>query len=436
MRRATSSAFVLIMLAVFFLPFSAVGEDNTNYFKLKGGMYSPESDDLEDFDEGFAGEIAFGQYLHQNFALELGLGYLDTDGDVGFTADEDITIIPLTLSAKAIFPVGQNFQMFGLAGGGFYFADGELDISGGASLDDDDSPLGAHLGLGIDYNITGRLSFGVEGKYFWTKADFKDAGIDFDSDLDGLIVTAGLTYYFGGEKTKPAEVPKDSDGDGVYDDLDVCPGTPPGVKVDSSGCPLDSDGDGVYDYMDECPKTPTGVTVDQKGCPLDSDGDGVYDYMDKCPKTPGGVKVDSKGCPLDTDKDGVYDHLDKCPDTPSGATVDQRGCWVLKGVNFDTAKWDIKSADHKILDEVVSILKKNPLMKLEIQGHTDNRGAAKYNQWLSEKRAAAVMEYLAGQGVGKSRLNAKGYGLSEPAFSNETPEGRAQNRRVELKPIL
>ncbi|MFP3870965.1 MAG: thrombospondin type 3 repeat-containing protein, partial [Syntrophobacteria bacterium] len=72
-------------------------------------------------------------------------------------------------------------------------------------------------------------------------------------------------------------VTKDSDGDGVYDDVDVCPGTPKGVTVDEKGCPLDSDGDGVPDYQDRCPGTPAGVVVDSYGCPLDSDGDGVYD---------------------------------------------------------------------------------------------------------------------------------------------------------------
>lgn len=200
--------------------------------------------------------------------------------------------------------------------------------------------------------------------------------------------------------------------------------------------PLDSDGDGVIDDLDRCPGTPKGVKVDAKGCPLDTDGDGVPDYLDKCPDTPKGVKVDSVGCPLDTDGDGVPDYLDKCPGTPVGATVDKRGCWVIKGVQFDTAKWDIKPQAYPSLDEVVTILKKNPSLKLEIQGHTDNRGAPKYNQSLSEKRANAVMEYFVGKGVEQSRLSAKGYGLTKPAASNDSAAGRAQNRRVELKPIL
>ncbi len=252
---------------------------------------------------------------------------------------------------------------------------------------------------------------------------------------NNLLYTVGLTFFFGGERKAVVEPPKDSDGDGVYDDFDKCPGTLAGVKVDSAGCPLDSDGDGVYNYLDKCPKTPAGVKVDSSGCPLDSDGDGVYDYLDKCLNTPKGVKVDKKGCPMDSDGDGVYDHMDQCPGTPTGATVDQRGCWVLKGVNFETAKWDIQPSGNIILDNVVTILKKNTSLKLEIQGHTDNRGSEAYNQPLSEKRAKAVMEYLVENGVEQSRLNFVGYGFSRPATSNDTAEGRAMNRRVELKPI-
>ncbi len=227
----------------------------------------------------------------------------------------------------------------------------------------------------------------------------------------------------------------DSDGDGVTDDLDKCPGTPHGVQVDERGCPIDSDGDGVPDYKDQCPGTPKGVEVDAKGCPLDSDGDGVPDYRDQCPNTPKGVKVDSVGCPLDTDKDGVYDYKDKCPGTPMGVKVDKRGCWVIGDVKFDFDKWDIKRMFYPVLDEVLTALKKNPNLKVEIQGHADSTGTVQYNQSLSEKRAKAVMEYLVKKGIEKERLFTVGYGLKRPIASNATKEGRARNRRVEFRRI-
>ena len=197
----------------------------------------------------------------------------------------------------------------------------------------------------------------------------------------------------------------------------------------------DTDGDGVYDDLDQCPNTPTGVKVDARGCPLDTDGDGVYDYMDDCPNTPRGVRVDKKGCPLDRDGDGVYDYLDQCPGTPKDAKVNERGCWILGGILFATAKWNIKPEVYPALDEIAEVLQKNPTLRVEIQGHTDNIGNEAYNMKLSENRARAVMEYLVRKGIQPQQLSAAGYGFSRPIAYNDTPEGRAKNRRVELKPI-
>jgi OOP family OmpA-OmpF porin len=184
--------------------------------------------------------------------------------------------------------------------------------------------------------------------------------------------------------------------------------------------------------------------VDARGCPLDTDGDGVPDHLDQCPDTPKGVKVDKNGCPLDTDGDGVPDYLDECPDTPKGAKVNEKGCWVLvdkdvklkKGnVLFDFGKADIKPQAYPVLDEALAVLKNQPTLKVEVQGHTDNVGPKAYNQMLSERRAKAVMEYFKAKGIKPERLSASGYGFSRPTASNDTREGRTLNRRVELKPI-
>jgi OOP family OmpA-OmpF porin len=169
---------------------------------------------------------------------------------------------------------------------------------------------------------------------------------------------------------------------------------------------------------------------------LDSDGDGVTDDLDRCPDTPKGVTVDTKGCPLDSDGDGVPDYLDKCPNTPEGATVDARGCWTYAAVvMYDINSAEIKSEAYPMLDEAVSILKKNPEIKVEIDGHTDNTGSAAYNMNLSERRAKAVMKYFVDKGVEAERLSTKGFGFTKPAASNKTKEGRAKNRRVELTPV-
>ena len=114
--------------------------------------------------------------------------------------------------------------------------------------------------------------------------------------------------------------------------------------------------------------------------------------------------------------------------------MDARGCWTLQSVKFDTSKWDIKPVYHPLLDAVVEVLEKNPSLTVQVQGHTDSRGTAKYNQVLSVNRARAVTEYLTNKGISKQRLNPMGLGLTTPVASNQTPVGRAKNRRVQLKP--
>ncbi len=205
----------------------------------------------------------------------------------------------------------------------------------------------------------------------------------------------------------------------------------------------DSDGDGVPDSIDRCPDTLIGVEVDGFGCPevvqLDSDGDGVYDDSDKCPDTPIGVIVDEFGCPkisqIDSDGDGVYDNSDECPDTPVGAIVDDRGCWVVKGVQFDYKKWDVKPQFNSNLDNIENILKKNPGLKIRIEGHTDDIGSMKYNIDLSGKRAQAIKNYLEDKGIYPSRITTTGLGYTQPIADNDTPEGRALNRRAEIIPV-
>jgi OmpA-OmpF porin, OOP family len=177
--------------------------------------------------------------------------------------------------------------------------------------------------------------------------------------------------------------------------------------------------------------------------PGDSDGDGVPDNLDKCPGTPKGTAVDSTGCPKappapvakpDSDGDGVPDDRDKCPNTPKGATVNADGCWAYQGeIFFDVNSATVKSDAYPMLDEAVRVLRNNPDLKVEIQGHTDNTGTAKYNLWLSQKRAESAMNYLVDKGIDPGRLTAKGYGFEQPVASNDTPEGRAKNRRVEFR---
>ena len=137
--------------------------------------------------------------------------------------------------------------------------------------------------------------------------------------------------------------------------------------------------------------------------------------------------------PIDSDGDGVPDNRDECPNTPKGATVDERGCWTFEALllfDFDSAI--IKSEAYPMLNEAYEILINHPGINVEVDGHTCHIGTAAYNLNLSKKRAKAVMEYFFSIGVNAKRLTINGYGLTRPIASNNTKEGRAKNRRVEL----
>ncbi len=138
---------------------------------------------------------------------------------------------------------------------------------------------------------------------------------------------------------------------------------------------------------------------------------------------------------VDDDGDLVCIELDKCPGTPKGAKVNKFGCWVLGDVLFDFDKSNIKPQFYRFLDDAARVFEMNPSIRVEVQGNTDNIGTAKYNMGLSLRRANAVMQYLVNKGVAQSRLSARGFGFSRPVATNDTEEGRALNRRVELTPM-
>ncbi len=225
----------------------------------------------------------------------------------------------------------------------------------------------------------------------------RDSGDEIGAAVGGAILGGAICAIFGGDQ--------DSDGDGVVDSEDQCPNTPSGVKVDRNGCPTDMDGDGVADYLDACQGTPRGTKVDAKGCALDSDGDGVVDSKDQCPNTARGAKVDAKGCALVT---------------------------TLNGVHFEFDSAVLTGEAEEVLDQAAATLKSSS-GSVVVVGHTDDRGDAGYNQQLSEARAQAATSYLISQGVSASRLSAKGMGQTEPVADNGTANGRAMNRRVELR---
>ena len=329
------------------------------------------------------------------------------------------------------------------------------------------------LRVGGGYTFLGDSSFGTfnpgAGLTFWftenvglaLETTYKKA---FGSDTDPYVRshfqhTAGITFQFGG---------KDTDGDGIYDKEDACPevaglkqfkGCPDtdgdGIIDGSDACPdvfglaalngcPDTDGDGIADKDDACPNVKGLASF--KGCP-DTDGDGVTDASDKCPTVAG--PASNGGCPvLDADKDGVPDLQDDCPTVAGPAS--NRGCPEVtpevvenlkvqaRSVYFNSGKSTFKTGDAKTiasLDAIKEILKNYPNAKWSIEGHTDSTGSDKLNQKLSEDRANAIKAVLIENGIKAENLSSVGYGETKPVASNKTKEGRAENRRTEVKHV-
>jgi OOP family OmpA-OmpF porin len=250
---------------------------------------------------------------------------------------------------------------------------------------------------------------------------------------------------------RAAAPPPDRDRDGILDRDDACPDVPGVADKDPKkhGCPPDRDGDGILDLEDACPDVPGVADPDPKkhGCPPDRDGDGILDKDDACPDVPGVADPDPKkhGCPPDRDGDTIIDAEDACPDVPGPPNEDPKkhGCpparveggqiLILEQVKFAHDSDKILPVSDEILGAVAATLMEHPEIKrVEVQGHTDNVGGAKYNQNLSQRRARSVVRWLVRRGIAPARLLPKGFGLKVPIDTNDTPEGRQNNRRVEF----
>jgi len=374
-------------------------------------MWAVDSDRM--VDDGFVGGGAtLGYAFAEYWNLEADVKRYNFDGSGGALDQDQFT---LGMNLLNMYNREGRFSPYLLGGAGWARTDG-------GSINGDRDVLQLQGGVGMRTDLwNSRWSLRTEALYRWE---------DASSSLSDWIVNVGVGFAFGQPDTRTV----DSDGDGVADSLDRCPGTPLGATVDAEGCERDTDFDGVVDRLDRCPGTPRGATVDLQGCPADSDGDGVFDGVDQCPGTPPGATVDLQGCPADSDGDAVFDGIDQCPDTIRGALVDSVGCgFQLSGANFSLNSAEPLPSGTLKLDQVAKRLGDFPDVRIVVEGHTDSSGAAEYNQRLSERRADAVKDYLVERGVAAGRISTVGLGETQPIGDNDTEEGRAQNRRVVLR---
>ncbi len=410
-------------------------------------FFQPNTDfsqDLEDYigssDWNFLpsiSRITAEKYLDRGFSLQFA-GSLNQIEEMNVEGDSDFLYYSLGLNVKYdlnhLFGNTGWFDPFVYLGGDYVSIDSE-----------GEGMLNTGLGFNVWFNENIGLQFQSGAKYGFA-----------DKIQNHIQSSLGVNIRFGGT---------DTDGDGIYDKKDACPEVP--GLAEFNGCP-DSDGDGIKDSDDACPNV-AGLAA-MNGCP-DSDGDGVADKDDMCPNAKG-TKANS-GCP-DTDGDGVLDKDDKCssvagpvanggcpwPDTDGDGVLDKddkcpnevgpasnNGCpepviteaaestleETAKTILFNSSSASFKSGVTDRLGSIAEIMNQFPRANFALEGHTDRTGSAALNLKISQKRADAIKKYLVENGVEASRLTAKGYGEDSPIATNETKEGRAKNRRVDIK---
>ncbi len=325
-----------------------------------------------------------------------------------------------------------------------------------------------HGGMAYRWGDAFILQMGLEigDKSIWASYDANVSTLEKSTAGKGAF-ELGLYLRFGESQKKQLN---DTDKDGTFDNRDKCP-KQPGPK-ENQGCPdglpiqpADSDKDGVTDELDQCPLEPGLAKFN--GC-NDKDGDGIFDSQDACPEIFG--HYENQGCPVwdrDSDRDGVPDredycvfikglpNLHGCPDTDRDGISDiDDHCPFLRGLKEnDGCPSDATSADMEpdfvvefptdgsiigeeykaSLDAFAQQLLQAKTSKILVSGHTDTEGTVAYNYELGLRRARAVRDYLRRQGIPLERLEMLSYGEAIPKRTNHSHEGRAENRRTEIR---
>ncbi len=266
-----------------------------------------------------------------------------------------------------------------------------------------DSQFFLQGGAGLKYRVNSDFSLVTEFKALQM---LDSSGND---EKNEFVVLIGASMPFHIEST-----PLDNDRDGVLNADDLCPDTPPGVRVNADGCPLPK-AEKRKPLPKPEPAEVQAVVVTPMARPMPT-------QIVKAPK-----RV------ADSDHDGVPDELDECPATPKGFSVNEKGCGTRKQleVRFESNSATLTPESMQKIRAFAHYMKKMPHISVTIEGYTDSSGDMKHNMQLSQQRANAVKKALIANGISASRITAVGKGALNPIADNDTPEGRAKNRRIE-----
>jgi outer membrane protein OmpA-like peptidoglycan-associated protein len=309
------------------------------------------------------------------------------------------------------------------------------------------------LGAGARFFIHPQIALRVDGR--WMRAPTPQSPWTLNCNLGELML--GVSFRPSAGHTDAPPPVRDTDGDGILDDVDRCPAEPEDTDQydDSDGCPdPDNDGDGIADAQDKCPLEPEDMDgfQDDDGCPdKDNDADGVADLQDRCPNEPEDLDgfADADGCPdPDNDKDGFADSVDKCPGEAEiiNGVDDDDGCpdkgntlvvlspdrlELLESIEFKKAV--IQKQSFNLLGQMGATLRAHPeIIRLRITVHMQPTKKPDDDRALSEQRAQAIRDWLVTYGVDDKRLEPRGFGGSKPLVDPTTRGAKAINERVDL----
>jgi OOP family OmpA-OmpF porin len=432
------------------------------------------------------------RYMFNNkFGLKLDVGYdLISNDKIGKNGNS----LPFKTnyyrsSFQGVLDIGRifTFENFTDRWSLLFHTGGGMSLTSSKINPEKDKMVNFLFGFTPQFKINDRIALNVDASFIWhiyQQYTFDMYNSVYNRGFDGFLAnaTVGVNIYLGKKKQHCDWAYTPCFPDMSY--LEVENKKKDSVinllKLDLT----DSDGDGVINISDDEKETPLGNKVNCRGVSLrniDSDGDGVNDLIDKCPENVG--KPELSGCPEELiSKNNISDdnngnkgndnngnqgndnngnqgndnngnkgndnngnqgndnngnqgndnNGNKGNESNDKKIISKDGFSTLADVNFDLNQSTLKTNFTTLLNEVVYLLKQESSTKILIDGHTDITGEENFNTKLALQRAESVKKFLESKGIASDRILIGSFGETKPKYSNDTPSGRALNRRVEI----
>ncbi|MCX6641733.1 MAG: DUF6089 family protein [bacterium] len=470
---------ILALVSVFILSTAyAQYKDIGPRFGVYGGAALGQNES-EESPPCLFGRVSLGLPISNHFEAELALGLGSIRGD-----DYRTALVPFDLQLRFAPLSSTSFIPYVLAGAEMMnYSVEKIPAQTRTNFKAQDWTFGVPVGAGIEVRLTEQIYLDLQGAEHFTFTDYLNPVVEYQDEQDDSYATALAGFRFpidqgNQDKDKDGLTSKqekelgtnpknpDTDGDGLNDGDEYLKYHTDPLKVDTDGDGLsdydevmthhtdplkaDTDSDGLNDGQEvlQHKTDPLKADTDADGLndgqevntyhtnPLkaDTDSDGLKDGDEVLKYKTDPLKIDTDG---GTINDGVEvdrgtNPLDPGDDIPKAAAPVIGAKIVLEGIVFKTGSSQILPESEEPLNQSLQTLTENPDIAVEIGGYTDNVGSKASNLKLSQARAESVMKWLIDHEIAKERLTAKGFGPDNPVASNDTPEGRQQNRRIEF----